>query len=800
MSINNKRSYTEYTVTQPTTDFAIGFDDFDGGSKDNILVTLNGVLVETLGYAAIRKNESTVTITPAITEGTVRLTRETDIDEPFHKFTAGALFSAKSMDENFQQVRHSQQEVRDGFEYLAFNTNGIVQGAKDATARANEAADAVAGLVVGEVRAQDVSTSAGRTQADKNAEHVTIADFGGDFVKAGNWVKQSISNYCYLEAGKDYTINGTGTVYFNRMIAQGGRANVTVPSGVSLEFMAKTDGSEVFHLENINFNILGGRLGIGSGNLKYVYNMQFVNTVAKVKLSGLTVKALTAIGNPNSWSDDAGKTRHAGFAYVNLAGDSYIKDIEHYGFGVFYAINNTSTKSTHHEENVKGFNNQTGVFLVGNDFTYGTTKDISVLNTKEQQKYWINQIAEPNPNGKDVVMSEVSHSVSWVVDNINGQGMSERALYSQSDNLRASNIYEVGNWSGSNFKPKPAISGVAKGQVTGLTYKYVDGYTTSGAVLALYNYKSFYLNNVNISAPTPTSLIAMTMLSGGDYYLNGWSVKNTGAVMLYEVSTGDIDSINCNNMTLMNCGMALVPSSATQTYKVKRLNLNNITAIKGATAVINGTGLQLTNITKAVVDTVSVNSNEKGFASTGCTELHIKNSNFNIYSTTETAYKLWNQWSFANADFAAYREALTANTFNFWLNFEQTADPLGVAVRINMRKLKDTGKTYCGDFWQRVEIDYTVNPSGVTTTPLFHTINKSCEVSVSFAQSQMKFVYDAVAKTMTPIYNVGTDIKNVLTSNKVNVFINSTGDLVVNIGNGTWTGGGGVIFISLNRI
>lgn len=639
-----------------------------------------------------------------------------------------------------------------------------------------------------------------RTQRDVNSEYMSIEDFGGNFEAAGNWVKQSISNYCYLEAGKQYTITGSGTVYFNRMITQGGLANVIVPSDVSLEFMAQTDGSEVFHLENINFNILGGRLGIDGGDLNYVYNMQFVNTVAKVKLSGLTVKSLTAIENPDSWSDDTGKTRHPGFAYVHLAGDSYLNDVEHYGFGVFYAISNASTKSTHHEENIKGFNNQTGIYLNGKDFMHGTTKDFSVLNTKEQQKYWINQTAEPNPNGKDVVMCEVSHSMYWSIDNINGQGMSERVLYSQSDNLRASNIYEVGNWSGSNFKPNPELSGTAKGQVTNLTYKYVDGYTTSGGVLALYHYHNFYLNNVNISAPTPTSLVAITLLSGGDYYLNGWSVKNTGAVMLYEVSTGDIDSINCNNMTLMNCGMPLVPSSATQTYKVKRLNLNNITAIKGATAVVNGTGLQLTNITKAVVDTVSVNSNEKGFASTGCDELHIKNSHFNIYSTTETAYKLWNQWSFANADFAAYRDSFTANTFNFWLNFEQTADPLGVAVRINMRKLKDTGKRYCGDFWQRVEIDYTINPAGVATTPLFHTINKSCEVSVSFAQSQMKFVYDAVAKTMTLIYNVGTDIKNVLTENKVNVFINSTGDLVVNIGNGTWTGGGGVIFISLNRI
>lgn len=164
MSINNKRSYTEYTVTQPTTDFAIGFDDFDEGSKDNILVTLNGVLVESLGYAAIRKNESTVTITPAITEGTVRLTRETDIDEPFHKFTAGALFSAKSMDENFQQVRHSQQEVRDGFVFLEYNTNGIVEAAKVATTAALVAAEDV----------QEATTEANNAAASANVAAASV--------------------------------------------------------------------------------------------------------------------------------------------------------------------------------------------------------------------------------------------------------------------------------------------------------------------------------------------------------------------------------------------------------------------------------------------------------------------------------------------------------------------------------------------------------------------------------------------------------------------------------------------------
>lgn len=113
--INNKRSYTEYNITSPTTDFAIGFENYGVGAKDIIEVTLNGVLVESLGYTVRLKNAQVLEVTPAIEAGTVRLQRVTGIDSPFHKFTAGALFTAKSMDENFEQIRHSQQEVNDGF-------------------------------------------------------------------------------------------------------------------------------------------------------------------------------------------------------------------------------------------------------------------------------------------------------------------------------------------------------------------------------------------------------------------------------------------------------------------------------------------------------------------------------------------------------------------------------------------------------------------------------------------------------------------------------------------------------------
>lgn len=122
-SINTERSYTEYEVTEPTTDFAIGFDNYSGEDKDAIHVTLDGVNLDGLSYTVVRKNAQTIEVTPAIESGVVRLQRETYIDQAFHTFTAGALFSPKSMDENFGQVRRSQQEVFDGFVYTTNHVN-----------------------------------------------------------------------------------------------------------------------------------------------------------------------------------------------------------------------------------------------------------------------------------------------------------------------------------------------------------------------------------------------------------------------------------------------------------------------------------------------------------------------------------------------------------------------------------------------------------------------------------------------------------------------------------------------------
>ena len=115
--INEKRAYTEYKVAASTTDFAIGFEFNE--EEQNLHVRLNGIPVQDLGYSIELINSLTVRLSPAVERGTVRLSRETDIDENLYKFTAGALFEAHTMDEDFEQIRDAQQELRDEVNFIS---------------------------------------------------------------------------------------------------------------------------------------------------------------------------------------------------------------------------------------------------------------------------------------------------------------------------------------------------------------------------------------------------------------------------------------------------------------------------------------------------------------------------------------------------------------------------------------------------------------------------------------------------------------------------------------------------------
>ena len=201
--INAERSYTEYNVEVPTTDFPIGFDILDYG-LDVVAVTLNAVDPTTLGYTVIQVNNTTYRFAPAVPSGVVRLTRITDIDQMAHVFTEGAIFISENMDGNFKQIRHAQQEVRDNFGVLQRDFSGLedtvlplvgglevaLQAAESAATAAGEAADIAVAVQTdiaqkfpnGKLKAVDVLNASTETQQQIN-------DFGGAtwYAKVGGY-------------------------------------------------------------------------------------------------------------------------------------------------------------------------------------------------------------------------------------------------------------------------------------------------------------------------------------------------------------------------------------------------------------------------------------------------------------------------------------------------------------------------------------------------------------------------------------------------------------------------------------
>ncbi|AYD85862.1 tail fiber protein [Acinetobacter phage vB_AbaP_46-62_Aci07] len=158
--MNILRSFTETVVTTPTDLFPISFE-YDE-KYDAVHVFLNDVAVEDLGYTVSQVNAVTIKVEPAITEGTVRIERETDIDKMMYIFDAGALFIDQNVDADFKQIVHSQQEVRDGFIKLRSDVLPLVNGLREALKQAQEASEAAQEAADAAEEAAQVSRSAGQ--------------------------------------------------------------------------------------------------------------------------------------------------------------------------------------------------------------------------------------------------------------------------------------------------------------------------------------------------------------------------------------------------------------------------------------------------------------------------------------------------------------------------------------------------------------------------------------------------------------------------------------------------------------
>src|SRR5690554_6727930 len=259
MAFNEDTSFIEYNVEQPTQDFVTNFDTI-GGNTDVGLVTEDGVLTDTpeSSYTGQQINHTTWRVTPEVQAGSVvRLYRVTNIDEMMHVFTAGAKFIERNMDNNFKQIRHAQQEVRDGFSKLSTDTYEIIDTLEDVAQSAQDAADAAndAAQVANDAATQ-VSDKVDRSEGAALPYNPALTYLEGAVVvkdgelqqwKGGEWIdvsSQEVKKYL-LAAGVDESELDDDYNYLMQRLAQ-----IAVDKGWDASFVVYNGGNLKENLDN----------------------------------------------------------------------------------------------------------------------------------------------------------------------------------------------------------------------------------------------------------------------------------------------------------------------------------------------------------------------------------------------------------------------------------------------------------------------------------------------------------------------------------------------------------------------
>ena len=314
MAINEERSYTEYNVEVPTTDFPIGFDILDDGI-DVVAVTLNDVDPTTLGYTVTQVNSTTYRFAPAVPSGVVRLTRTTDIDRMVHVFTEGAIFVSENMDNNFKQIRHSQQEVQDTFSSLAASTSMRLGTFSDRVDNLNNefisTRDVVADIVTTSETTVNTANNAFNTANAIDAKASTALSNSSTALNTANSIDakatDALDNSLTARLASSAALTTANAIDAKASTALSNSSTALSNSSTALNTANATDGKATQALTN------------STGALKSSNNLSDVSsaTVSRANLGVMSAtEVATAISNatptiPNATETVAGKAKIA---------------------------------------------------------------------------------------------------------------------------------------------------------------------------------------------------------------------------------------------------------------------------------------------------------------------------------------------------------------------------------------------------------------------------------------------------------------------------------------------------------
>ena len=639
-----------------------------------------------------------------------------------------------------------------------------------------------------------------RTQRDVNSEYTTIADFGGNLTAAGNWIKQSTSNYCYLEAGKTYTYTGTGEVYFNRFICRDGQATVVIPKGITLLYCNEALGKpDVVHIENVKYIVHGHRIdkNVTDTSADYLYAGRLMtNAIKSLFLKNIVVLALANPNDENSWEDNINESRMDNFISYSIIESSHLENITMYGVAMLGNIATVNPNAVHTELNIKMYNAETGIYLMpasGNysvgKWSIGLSKSIYIINKPENQSYWLRKGLGILTNGKDCIMCEADHSIRYDIDTVVGIYPLERSAYIMSTNSYIKNSYDIGGSNGIGVKRGFIVVPNSKAYLSNGVIRNITDITST---LPAYGFDFLSIDNMHIDSLgwcVVTSSMGELRISNLDITRAATAVLAYGADSRYGQNNNNgefnIRKIEFRDTILRNIGGSDVPSIyyAVHDIVVNEVHLTNIKVKEDNVRRMHfSTPIDASRTKRMYINNV------EGYGRTGVvtkdstTEyINIQDSRFNIIDPDGTG-----------TNYVQFAESYNsqANVFDFTTTFLSKLPTLKSGhMKIHHKKDIDTGFVKVLDHWKSVEIVLETyhTPSYLT---LFKSPGYSFEFEMYFQGEMVKGVYNHIANSTTAtissggVLSIGSDGVD-----KIRLYFDQ-GNWIISIGNSTgWTGG-----------
>ena len=653
-------------------------------------------------------------------------------------------------------------------------------------------------LTTGDIVRSTIASNVNNPNADMtgwvnpSATIKTLDYFGGSIERASDWVKQSTSNFVEIPP-KEFTLSRP-IQYFNRFICRVGRAKINVPTTTDLDYGYIASG-EVLHIDGVDFYIEGHRLGVDANS----YNRVFMTDRANYPCISVHLKNMNVYGmKGGSHVDDVGKTRCVGFISFSVRMRQEIQHIRTFGLRIFCDAISSSPNATHDDFDVICVNAETGLYYAPSTWMVGSVKRIKLINTATEQTYFIGMNAGISNNGKDAVMNAATYTAPLVVDDIYAKRAIERSIYIRSSNAQISNIVDEDSYSAGHAKINLIDAPIGKVKLSGITAKNLTGL---GSVFQTYGLADLDVDNLDISFESNLSARAVIVANTGDFTLRDSKIKNVASALYYTGGDGDeTKSINVQNLETVDCVSADVPFvyDRYSTGVLDKLSIKDSSfEISKNISLINNLAMDCTNVKSLDISNTSFDIARSLFSySAMTTEIKLDDVVLNVRN--------------ANTVSGIYASLLnpalvpvSANTFDITYNIESRhGTNLNVKTKVHCSKTTNTGIVYCLGYWDVVNIEIPVVADVPSAYYLMSFGAVSYFAEVSFADSLLRYYYDATLNTITEQVNAGgklaTGARN---ENKITLKVAQANNyrFDIDVGKTAWTGGGGTLKIKIYR-